>query len=61
MVKFTIRGTLPGLNELIEAERSHKQMGAKLKKAVRGRRAACGKEPREVEGGRSGTHGLPLV
>lgn len=32
MVKFTIRGTLPGLNELIEAERSHRQMGAKLKK-----------------------------
>ena len=32
VVKFTIRGTLPGLNELIEAERSHRQMGAKLKK-----------------------------
>lgn len=32
MVKFTIRGTLPGLNELIEAERRHRQEGARLKK-----------------------------
>ena len=32
MVKFVIRGTLPGLNELIEAERSNRQAGAKLKK-----------------------------
>lgn len=30
--KFTIKGTLPGLNELIEAERRHRQCGAKLKK-----------------------------
>ena len=30
--KFTIRGTLPGLNEYIEQERSHRQAGAKLKK-----------------------------
>lgn len=30
--KFTIRGTLPGLNELIEAERRNRFIGAKLKK-----------------------------
>lgn len=30
--KFTIRGTLPGLNEYIEQERTHRQAGAKLKK-----------------------------
>lgn len=30
--KFTIRGTLPGLNEYIEQERRHRQAGAKLKK-----------------------------
>ena len=30
--KFTIKGTLPGLNELIEAERRNRQCGAKLKK-----------------------------
>jgi Holliday junction resolvase RusA-like endonuclease len=30
--KFTIKGTLPGLNELIEAERRHRQEGARLKK-----------------------------
>lgn len=32
MVKFTIRGQLPGLNELIEAERTHRQKGAQLKR-----------------------------
>ena len=32
MVKFTIRGTLPGLNELIEAERRNRYAGAALKK-----------------------------
>lgn len=30
--KFTIRGTLPGLNELITAERSNRFQGAALKK-----------------------------
>lgn len=30
--KFTIRGTLPGLNELIEAERRNRYAGAALKK-----------------------------
>lgn len=30
--KFTIRGTLPGLNEYIEQERRHRQAGAKLKR-----------------------------
>ena len=30
--KFTIKGTLPGLNELIEAERRNRFIGAKLKK-----------------------------
>lgn len=30
--KFTIHGTLPGLNELIEAERRNRFVGAKLKK-----------------------------
>lgn len=30
--KFTIRDTLPGLNELIEAERRNRFIGAKLKK-----------------------------
>lgn len=30
--KFTIRGTLPGLNDYIEQERTHRQVGAKLKK-----------------------------
>lgn len=30
--KFTIKGTLPGLNELIEAERRNRQEGARLKK-----------------------------
>lgn len=30
--KFTIRGTLPGLNELIEAERRNRFIGANLKK-----------------------------
>lgn len=30
--KFTIRGTLPGLNEYILQERSHRQAGAKMKK-----------------------------
>jgi len=29
---FTIPGRLPGLNELISAERTHRQKGAKLKK-----------------------------
>lgn len=61
MVKFTIRGTLPGLNELIEAERSHRQMGAKLKKQCEAVVLHAARSPREVEGGRSGTHGLPLV
>lgn len=32
MVKFTIRGALPGLNELIEAERRNRYAGAALKK-----------------------------
>lgn len=30
--KFTIKGTLPGLNELIEAERRNRYEGARLKK-----------------------------
>lgn len=32
MVKLTIRGTLPGLNEFIAAERSNRYVGAKMKK-----------------------------
>lgn len=31
-MKFVIKGPLPGLNELIEAERRHRQEGARLKK-----------------------------
>ena len=30
--RFMITGKLPGLNELIDAERTHRQKGAKLKK-----------------------------
>lgn len=30
--KLVIQGTLPGLNELIAAERTHRQKGAKLKR-----------------------------
>ena len=30
--KFTIKGTLPGLNELIEAERRNRYEGARMKK-----------------------------
>lgn len=30
--RFTIDGTLPGLNELIAAERTHRQKGARLKR-----------------------------
>lgn len=32
MVKLVIRGTLPGLNDYITAERSNKYAGAKMKK-----------------------------
>lgn len=32
MVKFTIYGTLPSLNEFIDAERTNRQKGAYLKK-----------------------------
>lgn len=32
MVKFTIRGTMPGLNDLIDAERRNRYAGAQLKK-----------------------------
>lgn len=32
MVKFTIRGKLPGLNDYITAERTNKYAGAKMKK-----------------------------
>lgn len=31
-MKITIPGKLPGLNELIDAERTHRQKGAKLKR-----------------------------
>lgn len=30
-IKFVIAGKLPGLNELIDAERTHRQKGAKIK------------------------------
>ena len=33
-IKFTIPGTLPSLNELIDAERANKQKGAKVKKGA---------------------------
>lgn len=32
MIKFTINGTLPSLNELIDAERRNRYLGATLKK-----------------------------
>jgi Holliday junction resolvase RusA-like endonuclease len=32
MVKLTIRGTLPGLNEYVTAERSNRYAGAQMKK-----------------------------
>ena len=32
MTKFTIRGTLPGLNDYISAERTHRYAGAAMKK-----------------------------
>ena len=49
-MKFVIKGPLPGLNELIEAERRNRYLGAQLKKkcetrhgnlAVRSFRSRC--------------------
>ena len=46
--KLTIPGRLPGLNELIEAERSNRYKGAQLKKDAE--RRICAEIRRQLHG-----------
>ncbi len=68
-MKFTIRGTLPNLNDYITAERTNRYQAAAMKKqcesivmhAARSLGKWRGALPWQMAGGQACIHDLPLV